>query len=134
MFSSTLFPGRAPDGCVTLTTFVGGARHPELAIGPERAILSATQADLVELLGVQGRPCFQVVQQWPRAIPQYTLGYAQRLQDMDDIERGNPGLYLTGSFRNGVAVGEVMTSGVLSAEAAMQALHPADGVPAGWAV
>ena len=31
LFSSTLFPGRAPDGQVLLTTFVGGERNPELA-------------------------------------------------------------------------------------------------------
>src|SRR5690606_6749909 len=31
LFSSTLFPGRAPDGHVALTSFVGGTRQPELA-------------------------------------------------------------------------------------------------------
>jgi hypothetical protein len=32
LFSSTMFPGRAPDGHVTLTIFMGGARNPAACI------------------------------------------------------------------------------------------------------
>ena len=38
LFSSTLFPGRAPDGQVLLTTFVGGERNPALANLPTSSI------------------------------------------------------------------------------------------------
>ena len=31
IFSSTVFPGRAPEGHVLLTAFVGGVRNPDLA-------------------------------------------------------------------------------------------------------
>lgn len=118
LFSSSLFAERAPAGFITLTTFVGGARQPELALGGESQITAAVQRDLVQFLGVQAEPVFRITQVWPRAIPQYNLGYGSYKERMDRIERSNPGLYLAGSYRNGVAVGEVMTSGALAADAA----------------
>ena len=38
LFSSSLFPGRAPSGKVLLTTFVGGERNPELALAEEKIL------------------------------------------------------------------------------------------------
>ncbi len=130
LFSSTLFPDRAPPGHVTLTTFVGGARQPELALGGEATIAAAVERDYRELLGVRGSPVFRRIQVWTRAIPQYNLGYDATLQAMDRIEEANPGLYLAGSFRNGVSVGDVMTSGALAAQAAHSMLGPAGTVGA----
>jgi oxygen-dependent protoporphyrinogen oxidase len=131
LFSSTLFPERAPAGHVTLTTFVGGARQPELALGGAGAIAAAVDRDLRELLGVTGVPVFRRLKVWTRAIPQYNLGYDSTRQAMDRIEEANPGLYLAGSFRNGVSVGDVMTSGALAAQAAHTMLGPAGIVGAG---
>jgi oxygen-dependent protoporphyrinogen oxidase len=74
LFSSTLFPGRAPEGHVALTTFVGGMRDPQLARLDEPELLRTVQGELAALLGVQGAPVFTRVQRWPQAIPQYTLG------------------------------------------------------------
>lgn len=130
LFSSTLFPDRAPAGHVTLTTFVGGARQPELALGGEGVIAAAVDRDLRELLGVTAAPVFRRIQVWARAIPQYNLGYESTRQAMDRIEEANPGLYLAGSFRNGVSVGDVMTSGALAAQAAHVMLGPAGPVGA----
>jgi oxygen-dependent protoporphyrinogen oxidase len=118
LFSSALFPERAPAGFVTLTTFVGGARQPEIALGGESRVAEAVQQDLIQLLGVRSAPVFRMVQVWPQAIPQYNLGYGEFKEKMDMLERDNPGLFLAGSYRNGVAVGEVMTSGALAADAA----------------
>jgi oxygen-dependent protoporphyrinogen oxidase len=131
LFSSTLFPGRAPEGHVTLTTFVGGARQPEIALGGEAAITAAVERDLRDLLGVRGTPVVRMLQVWPRAIPQYNLGYTMHTTAMDRLEEANPGLFLAGSYRNGVSVGDVMTSGALAAQAAHMMLGPAGTVGAG---
>src|SRR5213078_2136676 len=71
LFSSTLFPGRAPDGHVALTVLVGGTRQPETARLPADKILAAVEGDLGDLLGVRRAPVFQRHSFWPRAIPQY---------------------------------------------------------------
>ena len=68
LFSSTLFPGRAPEGKVLLTTFVGGERNPELALREDDAIHEAVTRDLSSLLGIKSFR-FQRIRTWKRAIP-----------------------------------------------------------------
>ena len=110
IFSSTVFPRRAPAGHVLLTAFVGGVRHPDLANADLSTLTARVLDDLRLLLGVRGEPTFRAFQLWPKAIPQYTLSYGRFKEIMDEAERRNPGLGLTGSYREGVAVGEVIVA------------------------
>ncbi len=106
LFSSTLFPGRAPEGHVTLTTYVGGARQPELAPLKEEELILLTTRDLGRILGITGKPVFRHVVFYPRAIPQYEVGFGKYKQLMDTVESGCPGLFLAGHFRNGISLGD----------------------------
>src|SRR5258708_23184706 len=54
IFSSSLFPGRAPAGHLTLTSYIGGGRYPELASLPPEKLFPLTCDDLRVLLGVRG--------------------------------------------------------------------------------
>lgn len=118
LFSSTLFPGRAPEGHVALTTFVGGMRDPQLAGLDDHALLRVVQGDLASLLGASGAPVFTRVQRWPRAIPQYTLGY-QRFKDaITAVEAAAPGLFIGGNCRDGISLANCIESGRRLAETA----------------
>lgn len=127
IFSSTLFAGRAPEGHVLLTAFVGGVRNPDLANADVPTITARVQDDLRSLLGVSGEPSFRAFQLWPKAIPQYDLTYGRYKEIMDEAERRNPGLALAGSYREGVAVAEAIGSG--EAAAARVAAAPAGAGP-----
>jgi oxygen-dependent protoporphyrinogen oxidase len=116
LFSSTVFPGRAPAGHVLLTAFVGGVRHPDLANADLGTLTARVLDDLRLLLGVRGEPTFRAFQLWPKAIPQYTLSYGRFKETMDEAERRNPGLGLTGAYREGVAIGEVIAAADAVAE------------------
>ena len=116
VFSSTLFAGRAPEGHVTLTAFVGGVRNPDLANADLPTITARVQDDLRALLGVKGEPSFRAFHLWPKAIPQYDLTYGRFKDIMDEAERRSPGLALAGSYREGVALGEAIASGQEAAE------------------
>jgi oxygen-dependent protoporphyrinogen oxidase len=111
LFSSSLFPGRAPAGHVALTVMVGGARQPELARLPPDQLLAAVDRDLRELLGVAGTPVFQRHTFWPRAIPQYNLGYEAHLATMAACERTHPGLFIGGQARDGIALPACLAAG-----------------------
>src|SRR5690606_7481218 len=65
LFPSTLFPGRAPEGNVLLTSFVGGARQPEAAKVSEEELVQNVLADLRPLLGIAGDPVFTFTAFWP---------------------------------------------------------------------
>jgi oxygen-dependent protoporphyrinogen oxidase len=111
IFSSTLFPGRAPEGQVLLTTFVGGARAPDLAERPDDRIQAIVERDLGRLLGVQASPTFARHIHWPHAIPQYALGYGTVKDTLAALETAHPGLAFAGNYRQGVSVGDAMDSG-----------------------
>jgi len=118
LFSSTMFEGRAPAGTVLLTTFVGGARHPDLPGLPEADIAALAHAEHGALLGARGAPLFQAVTRWPRAIPQYTLGHQGRVARAEAAAGALPGLYFCASWKGGVSVGDCIRCGHLEAEAA----------------
>jgi oxygen-dependent protoporphyrinogen oxidase len=111
LFSSTLFPGRAPAGHVAMTTFVGGARGPELAGLGDRELLDLVQAELEDLLGVRGAPAFVNIKRWPRAIPQYNLGFERFTVACAAVEAAAPGLFIGGNCRDGISLSYCMASG-----------------------
>ena len=118
IFSSTLFPGRAPDSGrdhVLLTTFVGGARAPDRATRKTAPLQSTVERDLNRLLGVEGTPVFRRHVHWPNAIPQYTVGYRTVKETLGAIEQRHPRLAFAGNYQRGVSVGDALTSGVEAA-------------------
>ncbi len=122
IFSSALFPNRAPQGHLVLTSYVGGERYPELAGLPERELVAVTMTDLRKLLGIKGEPVFQHHVCWPRAIPQYNVGYGKYRQALTEIEARAPGLFFAGHYRDGVSLGDSIVSGINVAERIKQAL------------
>jgi len=116
IFSSSLFPGRAPRDHVLLTVFVGGERQPRLARLGDDALEHDILADLRDLLGVRGAPVFRHVIRWPRAIPQYNLGYGGINSSLEKLEAANPGLHFVGNYRGGIAAGQCIQNGLRLAE------------------
>lgn len=116
IFSSALFPNRAPAGHLNLTSYVGGARYPELASLPPEKLVEVVLADLRRLLGVKGKPVFAHCVAYPKAIPQYNVGYGKYRELLNDIEAKSPNLFFAGHYRDGVSLGDSMVSGVNIAE------------------
>ncbi len=125
IFSSALFPNRAPAGHVLLTSYVGGERYPELASLPPERLVGLVCEDLRVLLGVKGQPVFQHCTLYPKAIPQYNLGYGRYRELMNEIEDKARGLFFAGHFRDGVSLGDSIVSGCNIAERAGEFLSAA---------
>lgn len=111
LFSSTLFPHRAPENHVALTIFVGGVRRPEFTRMRGDELLCVVMPDLRRLLGVRGDPVFQRFACWPRAIPQYNIGYEHHFEAMEEVERRNPGFYAGGQARDGISLPSCIAGG-----------------------
>ncbi len=116
IFSSALFPNRAPAGHLTLTSYIGGTRYPELGTLPPDELVAKTLADLRVLLGVKGKPVFVQTAVYPRAIPQYNVGYGKYRNLLNEIEKTCPNLFFAGHYRDGVSLGDSIVSGVNMAE------------------
>jgi oxygen-dependent protoporphyrinogen oxidase len=111
IFSSSLFPNRAPAGHLTLTSYVGGERQPDLASRRADELVALTCEDLRVLLGVKGRPVFEHTRLYPKAIPQYNVGHGRYRELMNAIENQAAGLFLAGHYREGVSLGDSIVSG-----------------------
>jgi len=122
IWSSAIFPGRAPAGHIALTSFVGGSRQPELLARDDAGLLSTVLAELRALMGVRGDPVCSRVIRWDRAIPQYNLGYHTVVEAIEDLEREVPGLYLCSNYRGGIAVGDCVKNGKAAAGRIVAAL------------
>jgi oxygen-dependent protoporphyrinogen oxidase len=112
IFSSSLFPNRAPAGHLTLTSYVGGERYPELASLPPETLYEVTCQDLQVLLGLRGKPTFKHCVYYPKAIPQYVVGYGKFREQMADLETRAPGLFFAGHYREGISLGDSILSGM----------------------
>ncbi len=106
LWNSSLFPGRAPEGHVMLTTYVGGMRQPALATLPEQDLLALVHDELASVLGVTGAPVWARVHVWPRALPQYTYAYHGWTRHLVALEERFPGLYVVGNYRGGASVSD----------------------------
>ncbi len=103
-FCSTMFDGRAPEGHVGLSGYIGGARAPDLARAAPGELIAYARAEFRDLLGARGEPVVARVRQWPRGLPQYPPGHGRRLAAIRDVETACPGLFLTGNYIAGPSV------------------------------
>jgi len=104
LFPSSLFPGRAPAGCVALTAIAGGRTRPGLPDLPDAELLALVRADLARTLGVTTEPLLARIRRWLAGIPQYELGHDRFVELAQAIESRLPGLTLAGSYLGGVSL------------------------------
>ncbi len=116
VWNSSLFPGRAPEGQVLLTTFVGGATDPFAAKLNSQELANLAHREIAPLLSIKNSPTFSNVTIWPRALPQYNLGHGERLAAISRNLARFPGLFLTGNYLCGPAIGSCVEQALIVAE------------------
>lgn len=116
LFSSTLFPGRAPDGHVLLSAFLGGARNPNVTEKTDSELMSEVLGDLRQLLGIDGEPVISHLTRWPNAIPQYNLGYGSVQDTLRAMPSTFPGLVFRGNAVDGISLPNCLAAGLSVAD------------------
>ncbi|GLT33119.1 hypothetical protein SLA2020_077320 [Shorea laevis] len=116
LFSSMMFPDRAPNDLYLYTTFVGGSRNKELAKASTNELKQIVTSDLQQLLGVEGEPTFVNHFYWSKAFPLYGHNYDLVLEAIDKMEKNLPGFFYAGNHKGGLSVGKAMASGCRAAE------------------
>ena len=106
LWSSVIFPNRAPEGHSAITVFVGGTRQPEMTRLNDDVMIDMVNAELADLMQVEGKPVFTHIAKWERAIPQYSMGYMDTKKLFDDLEQRFPGLWFATNSRRGISVGD----------------------------
>jgi oxygen-dependent protoporphyrinogen oxidase len=93
------WPQLANRDTVLLRCMVGRDGDDRFALLGDDELVDAVRADLARVMGLTAAPTAVLVQRWPRAIPQYVVGHADRLERIERLVP--PGLHLTGAAYRG---------------------------------
>lgn len=116
LWPSSLFPSRCPAGEVLLTNFIGGATDPAIADLSDGEIVEEVLRGLQATMGIAARPVFTFIKRWGQGIAQYTVGHGGRIAVIREELAGLPGLWLTGSYFEGVSVSDTIAHARRTAE------------------
>jgi len=115
IYSSSLFPGRAPEGEILLLNYIGGATNRKITEMSQEDLVAQVDKDLRTMLLKPDAPGPRTVgvRVWPRAIPQFNVGHLDTLeQAKQGLEQaGLGGMMLGGNYVSGVVLGKCVESG-----------------------
>ncbi|MGD0426812.1 MAG: protoporphyrinogen oxidase [Candidatus Acidiferrales bacterium] len=114
-WNSSLFPGHAPEGAVLMTSFVrsGGGG---LMLASYDVFAETVEAENARILGISGAPMERTVWRYPRALPQYNVGHARRVNEVREALNEFPSLCLAGNYLTGRSIGDCAETGFQAAE------------------
>lgn len=103
--NTAIFPGKAPEGKILFTVFLGGARQEQLFDQLDQATLQQrVVAEITSLLHLSAPPVMQRFSTWNKAIPQLNVGHVNLRNAVADFEKKYPGIHITGNYLQGVAI------------------------------
>ncbi|KAF7818069.1 protoporphyrinogen oxidase 1, chloroplastic [Senna tora] len=109
IYSSSLFPNRAPPGRILLLNYIGGATNPGILSKTHSELVEAVDRDLRKILINPNAkdPLALGVRVWPQAIPQFLIGHLDLVDAANAALKntGYEGLFLGGNYVSGVALG-----------------------------
>ncbi len=122
VWNSSLFPNRAPDGMVLMTSFIGGAMDPHVVDMDEQQIADQVRKEIGKVLQITGPPVARQVWRHPKALPQYNLGHAQRIDAIRDEVDQHRGIFIAGNYLEGPSIGSCVSQAFRTANAVLQHL------------
>ena len=114
IWSSSKWPGRAPDGSVLLRASV---REPSLLATDDAALVTAVHTALASALGIRGRPELGRVARHIGIMPRFTVGHLERVAAIDAALAGDSAIQVIGAAYRGVGVPECIAQGQSAAAA-----------------
>ena len=116
-WSSVKFEHRAPEDCVLLRVFIGGALAEDLAEQDEDALVKLAREELQVILGISATPVLAKAYRWHKANPQYDIGHDERVTEIEQSISRHPGLHLAGAAYHGPGIPDCIQSGTKAAQA-----------------
>jgi oxygen-dependent protoporphyrinogen oxidase len=114
-FVHVKFPHRAPPDRGLVRCFIGGWGNEAVLDTPDDEVFAAVARDLRDIVGITAAPRFARVYRWRGAMAQYVRGHLARVQRIEELRRGIPGLELAGNAYRGIGVPDCIASGLSAA-------------------
>jgi oxygen-dependent protoporphyrinogen oxidase len=116
LFSSNMFPNRAPAGTIVFETLVGGKRHPERLQLDDQELIKRSLADIRGLLDLPPTPTFTRVLRPHGGIPQLEAGYPDLLNWRNNLVQNREGLFICGFGWDGIGINDMVKTATLTAD------------------
>ncbi len=108
--STQKYPQRSPQDGVLLRAFIGGALAPQLVESSDAELATIARDEFAALLGIRAEPRFAVTRRWMRLLPEYGVGHAGAVADIEKRVSELGGLALAGSAYQGVGIPDCVAS------------------------
>lgn len=112
-YASRKYPQRAPQGFALLRAFVGPVDGDPAAIA---------HAELAAILRIEGAPLWSRAFHWPRGLPRYARGHAERVAAVRERLAGLAPLAIAGAGFDGAGVSACVKSGREAARVILERL------------
>lgn len=127
VWNSVIFPKRYDNTHATFTLFVGGSRNAHFVDKNSDELLHKVRMEFENLMEISSAPVHQYTRLWPKAIPQYNLGYVEHEHYFNTFEAQNPGFFLGGNYRGGISVSDCIKNAEPAVEKMVNFLNPEKG-------
>jgi oxygen-dependent protoporphyrinogen oxidase len=106
LWTSSIFPGRAPKGYVLVRAMLGGMLTPEVAAWDPDQAADHVLGELRDIIGIdpKEKPEWQKVFSHAKAIPQYHVGHGRLVSRIEEAEARHPGFFATGNAIRGIGL------------------------------
>jgi oxygen-dependent protoporphyrinogen oxidase len=118
---SSKWEGRAPEGCVLLRAFAGGASDPQAVDLSDEGLTETAIRELTPVLGLTGAPVLARVYRWRDAGAQHNVGQIARVAQLEERLARHPGLLVAGSGFRSLGIPDCIADGRAAAAAAERA-------------
>ncbi len=115
-WSSVKFEDRAPEGFVLLRVFLGGGRLTNLTRWNDDDLINLALRELRSIIKIMAPPVLAKTFRWINGAPQYEVGHASRVDEIERLASSYPGLYLAGAAYRGGGVPDCVRSGIEQAQ------------------
>ena len=115
-WTSLKWPHRAPSDQLLVRCYVGGVGREAILQLDDQALVARVREELASMCGVTANPGYVEVNRWMKAMPQYTLGHLDRLNQIEGALSRYGGLVLTGAGYRGVGIPDCIRDGAIAAD------------------
>ncbi|UCC84425.1 MAG: protoporphyrinogen oxidase [Gemmatimonadota bacterium] len=117
------FAHRSPDDGFLARCFIGGDRTGEEMRADDEGLVRICREELRDIAGITAQPLFSRVYRWKDSGPQYDVGHANLIGEVDTALAEHPGLEVTGAGFRGIGIPDCVYDGRETARRLIESLY-----------
>lgn len=112
IWTSSIFPTRAPSNKVLLTSYIGGAHYKKITEQTNEEISTLVAKEVAETLHISDPNYLETihVKVHTNAIPQYNMGHIEKVRRINELMGKNYGLFFAGNYLYGISLNDTIKS------------------------